>query len=79
MKIAPTLRSWVEDDGKWSDMHRTSTDAQRQAQAELRALLRVARAARRLHWYYGGSPASTYQGKLFAALASLDRASGGER
>jgi hypothetical protein len=63
----------VFDDGKWMKMHPTVNMAGNQAAKELRALLRVARAAKHLSRY---APTERWV-ELSRAQASLDRASGG--
>lgn len=78
-KVVPTLRSWVEDDGKWStQMHLAAGEAQRIAQAELRDLLAVARAAEPFEGRgcdcHPDSPAS----RLRRAIINLRRRSGGK-
>jgi hypothetical protein len=74
-KIAPTLQMWVNDENKraWGN-----TDPRLpRVRAELRALLRVARAASGIMWHDCHALARCSKcGRLDRALAHLDRTSG---
>ena len=72
-KIAPTLTRLMDDE--WMERRDDTMEVWEKATAELRALLAVARAAKAWRAYYGACPPGTYQGKLYAALARLDKAS----
>jgi hypothetical protein len=78
-KIAPTLREHVRNLAAWGKEDGTACREDR----ELKALLRVARAARRLVYIdpdgdlVWNNDAGTLAHELARALASLDRASGG--